>query len=210
MSTININSAKAWQSKHELSDFNPKFIFEKDLTIKEVLFSLGFFLSVMSIETLFNQPFQRKIKIFHNHIFKKIFRIKYEKIERVEINSFAYSFFLILQKVFEENESLKRYTKEIIENTTCHWCNIENLNDSEFSNRLNIINTLWMNNKHIILSRTYESRIDLIFLLYKSFELGISDKKIIKKNLSVLIFSVSKTQKEFRYDVLNELKNKKL
>ena len=67
-----------------------------------------------------------------------------------------------------------------------------------------------MKNKHTILSRTYESRIDLIFLLYKSFELGISDKKIIKKNLSVLIFSVSKTQKEFRYDVLNELKNKKL
>ena len=101
MSTIKINSAKAWQSRHELSDFNPKFIFEKDLTIKEVLFSLGFFLSVMSIETLFNQPFQRKIKIFHNQIFKKIFRIKYEKVERVEINSFAFSFFLILQKVFE-------------------------------------------------------------------------------------------------------------
>ena len=210
MPTIKINNAKTWQSRHELKDFDPKLIFKNDLTKNETLFSLGFFLSVMSIETLFNQPFQRKIKIFHNKLFKNFFRRKYDKIERIEINSFAFSFFLILQKVFEENDRLKKYTNEIIENTTCHWCHIENLSDDEFKNRHQIIYSLWRQNKHIILSRTYESRIDLIFLLYKSFELGISDKRIIKKNLSVLIFSVSKTQKEFRYDVLRELKNKKL
>ena len=72
------------------------------------------------------------------------------------------------------------------------------------------VNLLWKRNKPIVLSRTYESRIDLIFLLYKSFELGISDKKIIKQNLSVLIFSVSKALKEFRFDVLKELKNKRV
>ncbi len=207
---LKINEAKSWKLKFEQTDFNPKFIFKDSKSKKDILFSLGFFLSVMSIETLFNQPFQRKIKILHNNFYKKLFKRKYAKIERIEINSFAFSLFLILQKVFEENDNLKKYVDEIIENTTCHWCFIEKLNDKEYIYRLKIIKVLWDQNKHIILSRTYDSRIDLIFLLYKSFELGISDKKIIKKNLSVLIFSVSKAQKEFRYDVLEELNNKKL
>ena len=76
--------------------------------------------------------------------------------------------------------------------------------------RLQTINKLWSEHSKLILSRTYESRIDLIFLLYKSFELGISNKSIIKKNLSALIFSVSKAQKDFRYDVLKEIKKTKL
>ena len=49
-----------------------------------------------------------------------------------------------------------------------------------------------------------------LILLYKSFEIGISNKAIIKKNLSILIFSVSKAQKDFRYDVLDEIKKKKI
>ena len=47
-------------------------------------------------------------------------------------------------------------------------------------------------------------------MLYKSFELGIANKAIIKKNLSVLIFSVSKAQKDFRYDVLEEIKKRRI
>jgi len=207
MPTLNINKAKSWKLKYEHKDFNPKLIFNKLNSKHEILFSLGFFLSIMSIETLFNQPFQRRIKIFHNKFYKKLFKKKFDKIERIEVNSFAYSLFLILQKVFEEKENLKKYAKEIIDNSICHWSYIEDLNDNDFMNRLQSINNLWEKNKHIILSRTYDSRIDLIFLLYKSFELGISDKKIIKKNLSVLIFSVSKAQKEFRYDVVEALKN---
>ena len=62
----------------------------------------------------------------------------------------------------------------------------------------------------LISSLRLKSPEDLIFLLYKSFELGISNKVIIKKNLSVLIFSVSKAQKDFRYDVLKEIKKTKL
>ena len=93
--------------------------------------------------------------------------------------------------------------------TFYHWSSAENLNNYNHKIYLNKINSLWDINKNLILSRTYDSRIDLIFLLYKSFELGVADKKIIKKNLSVLIFSVSKAQKEFRYDVLKELKKKK-
>ncbi len=52
------------------------------------------------------------------------------------------------------------------------------------------------------------SKIDLIILLYKSFEVRIPDKDIIKKNIAVLGFSISKVFKEFRYDVLREFKKK--
>ena len=82
--------------------------------------------------------------------------------------------------------------------------------DTEFFNRYNLVNNLWVKNRKLVLSRTYDSRIDLIFLLYKSFELGIANKAIIKKNLSVLIFSVSKAQKDFRYDVLEEIKKRRM
>ncbi len=82
--------------------------------------------------------------------------------------------------------------------------------DKEFLNRCKLVNNLWSKNRKLVLSRTYDSRIDLIFLLYKSFELGIANKAIIKKNLSVLIFSVSKAQKDFRYDVLDEIKKRRI
>ena len=59
---LKINEAKSWKLKFEQTDFNPKFIFKDSKSKKDILFSLGFFLSVMSIETLFNQPFQRKIR----------------------------------------------------------------------------------------------------------------------------------------------------
>ena len=55
-----------------------------------------------------------------------------------------------------------------------------------------------------------KKKIDLIFLLYKSFEIGIGDKEIIKKNIAVLGFSISKVFKEFRYDVLNEFNKKRV
>ena len=67
---------------------------------------------------------------------------------------------------------------------------------------------MWNKNKKIILSKIDESKIDLIILLYKSFEVGIGDKEIIKKNIAVLGFSISKVFKEFRYDVVKQFKQK--
>ena len=68
------------------------------------------------------------------------------------------------------------------------------------------IELLYEKNKNLILTHNKDSLIDLIFLLYKSFEIGEADKKIIKKNIAVLGFSVSKAMKEFRYDALKEFK----
>ncbi len=210
MTSSMIDDVKVWHKKFNSQNFYPNFIFKNSKTKKEVLFSLSFFLAIMSIETLFNQPFKKKIKLFHNEFYKIFFNQKFKKLQRVEINSFAYSFFLILQKLFQEEDRLKRHSKEIIENTVMHWSYIDKLNLKDYLYRLDQINQLWESNKQVVLSRTYESRIDLIFLLYKSFELGIIDKKIIKKNISVLIFSVSKSQKDFRYDVIKEIKKKKI
>ena len=67
---------------------------------------------------------------------------------------------------------------------------------------------LWNENKPIVFSKIDSSKIDLIILLYKSFEVGVGNKEIIKKNIAVLGFSISKVFKEFRYDVINEFKKK--
>ena len=209
MSKTDLIDPKVWQLKFKNNNFEPKFIFKNADSRNEILFSLSFFLMIMALEILFNQPFKKKIKIFHNHFYKRIFKNKYERLERIEINSFAYSLFLIFQKLFEEEEGLKSNINELLKYVITHWSFVDNLNHNNYLIRLKKITYLWDNNKQIVLSRTYESRIDLIFLLYKSFEIGVSDKKIIKKNLSVLIFSVSKAQKEFRYDVLRELKRTK-
>ena len=201
--------AKLWQIKYSQKNYNPKLIFNDSKSKKDILFSLSFFLVMMTIEILFNQPFKKKIKLLHNNIYKKIFSKRFEKLERIEVNSFAFSFFLILQKLFEEEERFKFHSQDLILNSICHWSYIEKV-DTEFFNRYNLVNNLWVKNRKLVLSRTYDSRIDLIFLLYKSFELGISNKAIIKKNLSVLIFSVSKAQKDFRYDVLDEIKKRRI
>ena len=209
MTKLHLKEAKFWQAKYQRKDYNPKLIFNDSKSKKDILFSLSFFLVMMTIEILFNQPFKKKIKLLHNNFYKKIFTKRYEKLERIEVNSFAFSFFLILQKLFEEDERFKSHSQDLIQNSICHWSYIEKV-DTEFINRYNLVNNLWVKNRKLVLSRTYDSRIDLIFLLYKSFELGIANKAIIKKNLSVLIFSVSKAQKDFRYDVLEEIKKRRM
>ena len=203
------DKAKFWQNKYREKNYNPKLIFSDSKSKKDILFSLSFFLVMMTIEILFNQPFKKKIKLLHNNIYKKIFSKKFERLERIEVNSFTFSFFLILQKLFEEEEKFKSYSQDLIENSICHWLYIEK-GEKHFSNRYQLVKNLWKENSNLVLSRTYDSRIDLIFLLYKSFELGISNKAIIKKNLSFLIFAVSKAQKDFIYDVLEEIKKKKI
>ncbi len=205
----NSDKVRLWQAKYKPLDYNPKLIFDDVKSKKDIIFSMSFFLVIMTVEILFNQPFKKKIKIFHNNFYKKIFKSKFEKIERVEINSFAFSFFLILQKLFEEDDVFKQYSKQIIQDAVFHWSYIERMH-KDYLSHLELVESLWQKHSKLILSRTYDSRIDLIFLLYKSFELGISNKAIIKKNLSVLIFSVSKAQKEFRYDILKEIKKKRI
>ena len=202
--------AKKWHSKYKSNNYNPKLIFTDSNSKVTALFSLSFFIMIMASEILFNQPFGKKIKIIHNNFFKNILKKKYEKIERVETNSFGYSLLLILQKLLREEDSLKKNIEEIILYVTQHWSTVLKLDEKEYNERFKIILSIWNKNKDIVFSIHNDSIIDLIFLLYKSFELGIGNKKIIKKNIAVLIFSVSKANREFRYDVLKEFREKKI
>jgi len=161
---------------------------------------------VMASEILFNQPFKNKIKVVHNNLYKIFFNKKFEKVERIENTSFAFSLFLILNKLFKEEDTLGEFMKEVLLSSICHWSSVMNFNEKEYFNKVKFIESLYEKNKNLVLTHSDDSLIDLIFLLYKSFEIGEADKVIIKKNIAVLGFSVSKAIKEFRYDALKEFK----
>ena len=195
-----------WKKKYGSTNFKPKLIFSSQNTKENLIFSLSFFVMVMASEILFNQPFKNKIKVVHNNLYKIFFNKKFEKVERIENTSFAFSLFLILNKLFKEEDTLGEFMKEILLSSICHWSSAMNFNEKEYFNKVKFIESLYEKNKSLVLTHSDDSLIDLIFLLYKSFEIGEADKVIIKKNIAVLGFSVSKAIKEFRYDVLKEFK----
>ena len=192
------------KKKYSYTNFKPELIFSKQNSKNSLLFSLGFFVMIMASEILFNQPFKNKIKIVHNNFYKFLFNKKFEKIDRIESTSFAFSLFLILNKLFKEDDTLGEFMKVILLDSICHWSSAMNFNEKDYTKKIKKIELLYEKNKNLILTYNKESLIDLIFLLYKSFEIGEADKKIIKQNIAVLGFSVSKAMKEFRYDALKE------
>ena len=195
-----------WKKKYGNTNFKPKLIFSSQNTKENLIFSLSFFVMIMASEILFNQPFKNKIKVVHNNLYKIFFNKKFEKVERIENTSFAFSLFLILNKLFKEEDTLGEFMKEVLLSSICHWSSVMNFNEKEYFNKVKFIESLYEKNKNLVLTHSEDSLIDLIFLLYKSFEIGEADKVIIKKNIAVLGFSVSKAIKEFRYDVLKEFK----
>lgn len=201
---VDIIKAHKWQLKYRYQNFKPKLIFKNLKSIDEALFALGFFLMAMSSEILFNQPFKKKINILHNSVFKNLFKKRYERIERIETNSFIFSLFIILNKLLKEQDTLESHAEELILYASLHWANTVKINQKNFGYKIKCFLELWNKNKNVILSKKDDVVVDLIIDLYKSFEVGISNKIIIKKNIAVLIFSVSKAVKDFRYDVLNE------
>tara|TARA_X000001036_G_scaffold309669_1_gene288358 strand:- start:170 stop:817 length:648 start_codon:yes stop_codon:yes gene_type:complete len=206
MSTEDFLNTKKWQLKYKKFGYNPKLIFGIAKTKKQLLFSLSFFLTVMASEILFNQPIRKKIRLIHNKIFSKIFTADFNKVERVELNSFSFSLFMIINKLCKEEDFSKKDFDSLITFSICHWSTISKFNKNEFLMKLEKIKELWETNKEIILSLNDDFKIDLMILLYKSFEYGIGDKEIIKKNIAVLGFSISKVFKEFRYDAISEFK----
>ena len=58
----NTEKAKIWQNKYREKNYNPKLIFNDSKSKNDILFSLSFFLVMMTIEILFNQPFKKKNK----------------------------------------------------------------------------------------------------------------------------------------------------
>ena len=195
-----------WKKKYGHTNFKPKLIFSSQNTKENLIFSLSFFVMIMASEILFNQPFKNKIKVVHNNLYKILFNKKFEKVERIENTSFAFSLLLILNKLFKEEDTLGEFMKEILLSSSCHWSSAMNFNEKEYLKKVKFIESLYEKNKSLVLTHSENSLIDLIFLLYKSFEIGEADKVIIKKNIAVLGFSVSKAIKEFRYDALKEFK----
>ena len=200
--------AVEWKKKYGDTNFKPKLIFSKQNTKDSLLFSLGFYVMIMASEILFNQPFKNKIKVVHNKFYKFFFNKDFEKIERIENTSFAFSLFLILNKLYKEEDTLKEFIKEIFLNSLCHWSGLMNFSEKDYFKKVKFIENIYEKNKNLVLTHSEDSLIDLIFLLYKSFEIGEADKQIIKKNIAVLGFSVSKAMKEFRYDALKEFNEK--
>ena len=147
--------------------------------------------------------------MIHNNFLYKFISKNSKKVDRIETNSFSFSLFMILQKLFkEEEDTFEKYADEIINFSICHWSKIQKISDKQYLQKKDNVLKLWKKNKPIVFSKIDSSKIDLLILLYKSFEIGIGNKEIIKKNIAVLGFSISKVFKEFRYDVINEFKKK--
>ena len=208
MSINDFKKTKLWHKEFKALDYDSKLIFKKAMTKFEILSTLSFFLTIMASEILLNQPIQKKINIIHNNFLYKLIKKDNKKIDRIEINSFSFSLFMILQKLFKEEDTLEKYAEEILNFSICHWSKIQKINEKQYLQKKNNIFKLWNENKLIVFSKIESSKIDLIISLYKSFEVGIGNKEIIKKNIAVLGFSISKVFKEFRYDVINEFKKK--
>ena len=208
MSINDFKKTKLWHKEFKNLGYDSKLIFKKAKTKFETLSSLSFFLTIMASEILLNQPIKKKINIIHNNFLYKFMSKDSKKVDRVEINSFSFSLFMILQKLFKEEETFEQYADQIINLSFCHWSQIQKINEKQYLQKKNNIFKLWNENKLIVFSKIDSSKIDLIISLYKSFEVGIGNKEIIKKNIAVLGFSISKVFKEFRYDVINEFKKK--
>ena len=203
-----IHQISNWQIKNSKLNYKPQKIFSNVKSIDSAYFSFSFYLTIMSIEILFNQPIKKKISLFHNLFFNKLLGFNIEKVNRIEINTFAYSLFLVLHKLFEVEKIYKFLDSKLIIYSTSHWSSIKRFSDSKNNAVKDKILAIWKEKKNLVWSSSKTSKIDLIFDLYKSFELGISDKEIIKKNIASLSFSVSKCSKEFRFDAFKQFKNK--
>ena len=208
MSINDFKKTNLWHKEFKNLGYDSKLIFKKAKTKFEILSSLSFFLTIMASEILLNQPIKKKINIIHNNFLYKFMSKDSKKVDRVEINSFSFSLFMILQKLFKEEETFEKYADQIINHSLCHWSKIQKISGKQYLQKKENFLKLWNKNKTIVFSKIESSKVDLIILLYKSFEIGIGNKEIIKKNIAVLGFSISKVFKEFRYDVINEFKKK--
>ena len=153
-----------------------------------------------------NQPFKKKIKIFHNDLLKPFMKKTTQKVERIENNTFGYCLIIILRKLYIKETNISQYLDEIFNYAVIHWSIIQGYNEKIYKMKYFILKELWLKNKYLALSIDEESLIDLIIELYRSYEMGVGNKAIIKENIAALIYAVSKANKEFRMDALKEFK----
>ena len=197
---------KLLHKSYRLKNFNPSDLISTDYSKKKNLISLSFYITTMSLEILLNQPFKKKIKLLHNDFLQPFMKKTYQKVERIENNTFGYCLIIIIRKLYIKEINISQYLDEIFDYSIIHWSIIQGFNEKIYKRKYNILKELWLKNKYLALSIDKESLIDLIIELYRSFEIGVGNKKIIKENIAALIYSVSKANKEFRMDALKEIK----
>ena len=197
---------KLLHESYRLNNFKPKNLFSAKSNKKENIISLSFFITTMSLEILLNQPFKKKIKLIHNDILKPLMKKTYQKVERIENNTFGYCLIIILRKLYIKETKISQYLDEIFDYAVIHWSIIQGFNVKIYKIKYSIIKKIWVKKKYLALSIDKESLIDLIIELYRSYEMGVGNKAIIKENIAALIYAVSKANKEFRMDVLKEFK----
>ena len=197
---------KLLHKSYRLKNFNPSDLISTDYSKKKNLISLSFYITTMSLEILLNQPFKKKIKLLHNDFLKPFMKKTAQKVERIENNTFGYCLIIIIRKLYIKEINISQYLDEIFDYSIIHWSIIQGFNEKIYKRKYNILKELWLKNKYLALSIDKESLIDLIIELYRSFEIGVGNKKIIKENIAALIYSVSKANKEFRMDALKEIK----
>ena len=197
---------KLLHKSYRLSDFKPKNLFSPKSSKKDNIISLSFYVTTMSLEILLNQPFKKKIKILHNNLLKPFMTKTNQKVERIENNTFGYCLIIILRKLYIKETSISQYLDEIFDYAVIHWSIIQGYNEKIYKMKYFILKELWLKNKYLALSIDKESLIDLIIELYRSYEMGVGNKAIIKENIAALIYAVSKANKEFRMDALKEFK----
>ena len=197
---------KLLHKSYRLKNFNPSDLISTDYSKKKNLISLSFYITTMSLEILLNQPFKKKIKLLHNDFLEPFMKKTTQKVERIENNTFGYCLIIIIRKLYIKEINISQYLDEIFDYSIIHWSIIQGFNEKIYKRKYNILKELWLKNKYLALSIDKESLIDLIIELYRSFEIGVGNKKIIKENIAALIYSVSKANKEFRMDALKEIK----
>ena len=197
---------KLLHESYRLNNFKPKNLFSAKSNKKENIISLSFFITTMSLEILLNQPFKKKIKLIHNDILKPLMKKTYQKVERIENNTFGYCLIIILRTLYIKETKISQYLDEIFDYAVIHWSIIQGFNVKTYKIKYSIIKKIWVKKKYLALSIDKESLIDLIIELYRSYEMGVGNKAIIKENIAALIYAVSKANKEFRMDVLKEFK----
>ena len=186
---------KLLHKSYRLSDFKPKNLFSTNSSKKDNIILLSFYITTMSLEILMNQPFKKKIKIFHNDLLKPFMKKTTQKVERIENNTFGYCLIIILRKLYIKDTNISQYLDEIFNYAVIHWSIIQGYNEKIYKMKYFILKELWLKNKYLALSIDKESLIDLIIELYRSYEMGVGNKAIIKENIAALIYAVSKANK---------------
>ena len=202
----NFDKIKLLHKSYKLSDLKPKSLFSVNSSKQDNIILLSFYITIMSLEILLNQPFKKKIKIFHNALLKPFMKKTNQRVERIENNTFGYCLIIILRKLYMKETNISQYLDEIFNYAVIHWSIIQGYNEKIYKTKYFILKELWLKNKYLALSIDKESLIDLIIELYRSYEMGVGNKAIIKENIAALIYAVSKASKEFRMDALKEFK----